>query len=80
MPLSTSVDNIPELMPGTSDGSGLLLLARAGDTMPSLYAKVYRGMRPPPYDKVLAMNEAPIGPSTIVVFPAPLGGWSPSRQ
>ena len=75
-----SAANGPELMPGTSGGSNLLLIAGVGDTIPSLYAKVYRGVRPPPYDTVLAMNETHFRPGKIVVFPAPPGGWSPAGQ
>jgi hypothetical protein len=55
---------------------GLVLVARAGDTMPALYAKVYRGLRPPPYPDVIATNPMPLRPGELVVFPAPPGGWA----
>ena len=54
---------------------GLVLVAKAGDTMTALYAKVYRGVRPPPYADVAAANHMPIRPGALVVFPAPLDGW-----
>ncbi|MGH7097937.1 MAG: hypothetical protein ACREE4_09810 [Stellaceae bacterium] len=55
---------------------GLVLVARAGDTMPALYAKVYQGLRPPPYPEVRVANPIPLRPGAIVIFPAPPGGWT----
>ena len=54
---------------------GLVLVANAGDTMTALYAKVYRGVRPPAYADVVAANHMPVRPGALVVFPAPLDGW-----
>ena len=65
------------LHPGQGGGApGLVLVAHPGDTMPVLYAKVYRGVRPPPYADVVAANHVPLRPGAIVVFPAPQDGWS----
>jgi hypothetical protein len=55
---------------------GLVLLARRGDTLRTLYIALYRGVRPPPYDEVAAANPDPVRPGSVVVFPAPLEGWS----
>ena len=59
----------------SSHTSGLVLLAGPGDDLASLYAKVYRGVTPPPFDAVEAANRAPVTPGTLVIFPAPPGGW-----
>jgi hypothetical protein len=56
---------------------GIALLAMAGDTMPGLYAKIYRGLTPPPYDEVVALNPQGVRSGTLVVFPEPPGGWVP---
>lgn len=55
---------------------GLVLVARRGDTIHALYAKVYRGLTPPPYKEVVAANHAPLKPGAVVVFPAPPNGWT----
>ena len=58
-------------------GPGLVLIARRGDTLPHLYASIYRGIEPPPpFAQVAAANPRPFRPGEIVVFPAPPGGWS----
>ena len=62
--------------PTRSGGPGLLLVAQAGDTMQTLYSRVYRGLRPPPYSEVVAANPAPVQPGAVVVFPAPPDGWT----
>jgi hypothetical protein len=60
----------------TPGGPGLVLLAGEGDTIDTLYAKIYRGLTPPPYAAVIAANHVPLKPGMLVVFPAPPGGWS----
>jgi hypothetical protein len=55
--------------------SGLVLLAGPGDDLAALYAKVYRGVTPPPFEQVQAANRAPVTPGMLVVFPAPPEGW-----
>lgn len=65
----------PQSLAQASGAPGLVLVAHAGDTMPALYAKVYRGVRPPPYPDVVAVNHVPLRPGAIVVFPAPQDGW-----
>ncbi len=57
-------------------GPGLVLVAAAGDDMRVLYAKVYRGVTPPPYRAVLAANRSPLQAGGLVVFPEPPQGWS----
>lgn len=58
-------------------GASLLLIAEPGDTLPSLYEKVYRGMTPPPYSDVTAVNPATIKPGDHLMFPTPPNGWRP---
>lgn len=65
----------PQSLAQASGAPGLVLVAHAGDTMLALYAKVYRGVRPPPYSDVVAANHMPLRPGAIVVFPAPQDGW-----
>ncbi|MCQ8239541.1 hypothetical protein [Rhizosaccharibacter radicis] len=55
---------------------GLLILARAGDTLPALYREVYRGVRPPPLETVQDANPGPMRPNAVLIFPAPPDGWS----
>jgi type II secretory pathway predicted ATPase ExeA len=55
---------------------GLVLVAAAGDSLPTLYARMYRGVKPPPYAVFLAANRTPVTPGALVVFPEPPGGWS----
>lgn len=55
--------------------SSLVLVAVPGDTLQSLYARVYRGLTPPPFADVVAANPGTIRPGTRLVFPAPPGGW-----
>jgi len=57
-------------------GPGLILVARRGDTLRRLYADIYQGLRPPPFDDVVAANKRPFRPGEIVVFPAPPTGWA----
>jgi hypothetical protein len=81
----------PIPLPGEPDGSskpedtvpaqlhdsnqGLMLVARHGDTKKTLYARIYRGVRPPPFAEFAAANPGPLRPGVLVVFPAPPGGW-----
>ena len=57
-------------------GPGLVLVAAAGDDMRMLYDKVYRGVTPPPFPAVLAVNRSPLRPGGLVMFPEPPHGWS----
>ena len=56
--------------------SSLVLLARAGDTMKTLYAKVYRGVQPPPFATFAELNQADFRPGSMVIFPTPPNGWA----
>ncbi len=56
--------------------AALLLQAQPGDTLESLYARVYRDVTPPPFSDVVAANPEPIRPGARVVFPAPPTGWT----
>ena len=63
---------VPQLAPARH--ASLLLLAGPDDTLPVLYAQVYRGTTPPPYAQVETLN--PVVRSGVrLVFPAPLTGW-----
>ena len=63
---------VPQLVPARH--ASLLLLAGPDDTLPSLYAQVYRGTAPPPYAQVATLN--PVVRSGVrLVFPAPPTGW-----
>jgi hypothetical protein len=53
-----------------------VLVAGAGDDLATLYAKVYRGVKPPPYPTVIAANRMPVRPGALVIFPEPPEGWS----
>lgn len=55
---------------------GLLLQVRPGDTLESLYARVYRGLTAPPLADVAALNPGPIKPGDVLSFPPPQEGWS----
>ena len=61
---------------GLSPVRGLLLVARPGDTLATLYSEVYRGRSAPPFADISSANPAPVRPGALVVFPAPPGGWS----
>ena len=54
---------------------GLLLIARRGDTLETLYRRIYRGVSPPSYKEILAANPEPIRPGARVMFPTPPDGW-----
>jgi hypothetical protein len=66
-----------EPTPAKPDGApGLLLRARPGDTLESLYLRVYRGVTPPSLASVAALNPERIRPGDILTFPAPVNGWA----
>ncbi len=75
VPAPLSQEPEPQSLAQAGGAPGLVLVARAGDTMPDLYAKVYRGVRPPSYADVIAANHLPLRPGAIVVFPRPQDGW-----
>ena len=64
-------------VPDQAGGPGLLLVARPGDTLPSLYRQVYAGVRAPSYAEVVAANPGVVRPGTRLIFPTPPGGWRP---
>jgi hypothetical protein len=53
----------------------MVLSAATGDSLRSLYVRVYRGFSAPPFSVVRAANGATIKPGDLVVFPAPPHGW-----
>ena len=56
-------------------GPGLVLVAHRGDTLRDLYASLYRGVEAPPFEVVVAFNPKPVVAGSVVIFPAPRGGW-----
>jgi hypothetical protein len=58
---------------------GLLLIVRSGETLTSLYAKVYKGVVPPPFGAVAAANPRHPKAGDVLVFPPPPGGWKKQR-
>jgi type II secretory pathway predicted ATPase ExeA len=62
--------------PAKAGAPGLVVVAGSGDSMATLYAKVYRGLKPPPYPAVVAINRLPVKPGDLVIFPQPPDGWS----
>ena len=54
---------------------GLLIRAKPGETLQTLYRRIYRGVTPPPFAEVAAKNPEPIRPGDILTFPAPVNGW-----
>ena len=67
---------LPLSAPAPRSSPGLILVAGADDTLPALYARVYRGVTPPPYSDVLAANHSPVRPGDLLIFPEPPNGWS----
>jgi hypothetical protein len=66
-----------EPTPMKPDGApGLLIRARPGDTLESLYQRVYRGVTPPSLASVAALNPERIRPGDILTFPPPVSGWA----
>ena len=55
---------------------GLLIRARSGETLQTLYLRVYRGLTPPPFASVAAINPERIRPGDILTFPTPVNGWA----
>jgi hypothetical protein len=54
---------------------GMLLIVRGGETLGSLYRKVYQGVVPPPFEAVVAANPKQFRPGDVLTFPPPPGGW-----
>ena len=54
---------------------GLILVARAGDTLSDLYRKVYGDAPAPPFAVMLAANPDQIKPGSRIIFPPPPQGW-----
>jgi hypothetical protein len=74
-PLAAAPLAAPAAAPPPSAGPGLLVIAKADDTLRSLYARVYKGLPAPAFETVAAMNPHDIKLGDVVVFPAPPGGW-----
>lgn len=55
---------------------GLLVKVRPGETLQTLYLRFYRGLTPPPFESVAAINPERIRPGDILIFPAPVNGWA----
>ncbi len=70
----------PQTVPRTPAGASLLLLAGPNDTLRSLYREVYRGVRPPRFETVAALNPAAPRPGMRLIFPAPPDGWPAPRR
>ncbi len=68
--------DLGDLGPPPLGDAGLVLVVRPGDTLPMLYARVYRGSRRPPYSSILSINSSRIKVGGTVVFPAPAEGWN----
>ncbi len=71
---------VPQFVPQTPAGASLLLLAGPNDTLRSLYREVYRGVRPPRFETVAALNPAVTRPGMRLIFPAPPDGWPAQRR
>ncbi len=54
---------------------GLAFPAAPGDSLQSLYVRIYHGVTPPPFAVFAAANPAPVQAGNIVFFPDPPGGW-----
>jgi hypothetical protein len=74
-PPPAAVPQAPVAAPALPPGPGLLVIAKAEDTLQSLYSRVYKGLQAPPFEVVEAMNPHEIKLGDVVVFPAPPGGW-----
>ena len=72
---AASAGQAPPPVRSIHGGPGLVLVAGAGDDLQSLYAKVYRGVVPPPYADLLAANHLPIKEGSLLIFPEPPNGW-----
>jgi hypothetical protein len=67
--------NLP-VPPAAGGAPGLLLVAKPGDTLESLYQRIYRGVTPPPFSTIAALNPEPVRPGAIPTFPEPVNGWA----
>ena len=65
--------------PPAAAAPGLLLIVHDGETLSSLYSKVYRGVVPPPLEAVAAANPKHVKPGDVLTFPPPPGGWKKQR-
>jgi hypothetical protein len=65
--------------PPPTSAPGLLLIVRGGETLGDLYARVYRGIVPPPFEEVAAANPKHFRPGDVLTFPPPPGGWKKPR-
>jgi serine/threonine protein kinase len=63
------------LAPSPEGAPGLLIKVKPGESLGSLYRRVYRGLTPPPFESVAAINPGPVRPGDIVTFPPPANGW-----
>lgn len=64
------------LLTANPQPASLLLVAAPGDTLSSLYDRVYRGPMPPSMREVKRLNPTPVRPGLPLVFPAPAAGWT----
>jgi hypothetical protein len=77
-PPSAPAPASPAIAPTAAEfgAPGLLLKARSGDTLETLYQRIYRGVTPPSFATVAALNPEDIRPGVILLFPAPVNGWA----
>jgi hypothetical protein len=73
--VALSAEAAATLVP-TPSAPGLLLKAKPGDTLETLYLRVYRGVTPPPFASVAALNPEHVRPGAILIFPEPVNGWA----
>lgn len=85
IPTETAVRSLPPLPelaarstppPDLVGAPGLMIKARDGDTLATLYQRIYRGATPPSFASVTALNPEPVRAGDILTFPAPVNGWS----
>jgi len=85
IPAGTAVRSLPPLPelaarsappPDPVGAPGLMIKARDGDTLATLYQRIYRGATPPSFASVAALNPEPVRTGDILTFPAPVNGWS----
>jgi hypothetical protein len=70
---------LPAADPPHGPASGLLLIAMTDEALVSLYAKVYQGVSPPPFEAVAAINPMHPHRGDLLNFPEPTGGWKLRR-
>jgi len=73
--VALSAEAAATLVPPPS-APGLLLKAKPGDTLETLYQRVYRGVTPPSFASVAALNPERVRPGAILIFPEPVNGWA----